>query len=104
MKKTMKKALSVMLVVVIMLTAAPLSGFVGLELPEWLDVSIEASAETSGTCGEKVTWTFDESTGTLTISGTGEMDENLYWNCPWEDFRDNIETIIINDGVTIIGD
>ncbi len=30
MKKTMKKALSVLLVVVIVLTATPMSGFVGL--------------------------------------------------------------------------
>ena len=29
---------------------------------------------TSGTCGENLTWNFEESTGTLTISGTGEME------------------------------
>ena len=33
-----------MLVVVIMLTAAPLSGFVGLELPEWFNTSVNANA------------------------------------------------------------
>ena len=31
-----------------------------------------ASAATSGTCGENVTWTLDDY-GTLTISGTGNM-------------------------------
>ena len=39
MMKAIKKAISVMLVVVIMLTAAPLSGLVGIELPKWLDFS-----------------------------------------------------------------
>ena len=35
---------------------------------------ITASAETySGTCGDNLTWTFDEGTSTLTIAGTGEM-------------------------------
>lgn len=76
MKKTLKKVLSVMLVVVIVLTAAPLSGFVGLELPEWLDFSIiSKAAETSGTCGENVTWSYDKTTYTLTISGEGAMDD-----------------------------
>ena len=31
---------------------------------------ITANAATSGTCGDNVTWTLDDS-GTLTISGTG---------------------------------
>lgn len=46
MKKAFKKVLSVMLVVIIMLTAAPLSGFVGLKLPEWLDFTVNANAKT----------------------------------------------------------
>lgn len=32
------------------------------------------AAETSGTCGEYVTWQFDETSGTLTIEGTGAME------------------------------
>ena len=38
-------------------------------------VPLVASAATSGTCGENVTWTLDED-GTLTISGTGDMDSS----------------------------
>ena len=104
--KTIKKALSVMLVVVIMLTASPLSGFVGLELPEWLDFSITSSAAepTSGTCGENLTWTFDDSTDTLTISGTGAMYDYDIDNRPWESYEDSIKTVVINSGVTSIGD
>lgn len=105
MKKMMKKALSVMLVVVIMLTAAPLSGFVGLELPELLDFSIVSNAaETSGTCGDNLTWTFGDSTGTLTISGTGAMKDYKSDIRPWEGYIDNIKKVVINDGVTTIGD
>ena len=105
------KALSVMLAVVLTLTAAPLSGFVGLEFPEWLDFSIMSSAaETSGTCGDNLTWNFDESTGTLTISGKGAMYDYYYYNGsnrdnrPWKSYKYSIKTVIINNNVTTIGD
>ena len=103
MKKKIMKALSVMLAVVLTLTAAPLSGFVGLELPDWLDVSIEASAETSGSCGENLTWSFEETTGTLTISGTGAMYDYSYSTRPFQDFESNIVSLVINAGTTTIG-
>ena len=45
LKKVIVKSLSVMLAVVLTLTAAPLSGFVGLELPKWLDFSIKTIAK-----------------------------------------------------------
>ena len=39
-------------------------------------IPITASAATkSGTCGENVTWTYDDTTYTLTISGTGPMEK-----------------------------
>ena len=104
MKKSIIKVFSVILVVVLTLTSAPLSGLVGLELPEWLDFSIISSAaETSGTCGENVTWTFDESAGTLTISGTGAMFDYDSNNRPWESYRYSIKKVIIGNGVTTIG-
>ena len=50
-KKIIIKALSVMLAVVLTLTAAPLSGFVGLELPKWINTSLRAGAtDTSVDC------------------------------------------------------
>ncbi|MDE7093279.1 MAG: leucine-rich repeat protein, partial [Oscillospiraceae bacterium] len=59
---------------------------------------------TSGKCGENVTWNFDETTGILTIDGTGEMqDFNFYDDVSWKYLRENIKTVIINDGVTSIG-
>ena len=63
MKKTFIKALSVVMVVVMTFTASPLSGFVGLELPEWLDFSVEAEAAEPGvsgySAGAAVQWALD---------------------------------------------
>lgn len=64
------------------------------------------NAPTSGTCGENLTWELDLETGTLTISGSGEMSN--YGNtddtyAPWYDYRDNIYEANIGDGVTSIG-
>ena len=105
MKKAFVKVISVMLVVVITLTAAPLSGFVGLELPQWLDFSITSSAATiSGACGENLTWSYNTSTYTLTISGTGEMYDYGYNNHPWKSYEYSIRYVVVNNGVTTIGE
>ena len=37
-------------------------------------MGLQAEAATSGSCGKNVTWKFDTKTGTLTISGSGPMD------------------------------
>ena len=62
-----------------------------------------ADAPTSGTCGENLTWTLDGA-GTLTISGTGEM-EDYEWSGghPWRDSRSEIKAVVIGSGVTTIG-
>lgn len=67
----------------------------------------------SGSCGENVTWTLDRTAKTLTISGTGATyDYDSYidyyyeiWesNCPFFDLRNSVSRIIIEDGVTAIG-
>lgn len=59
-------------------------------------------APTSGTCGANLTWTLDPA-GTLTISGTGEMEEFDYFGAPWSRNRDSIKTVVIESGVTTIG-
>ncbi len=94
MKKT-SKFLSVFLALLMVITIIPMS-------------NITASAEdilTSGSCGENVMWEFDSSTGALTISGTGVMDDYrpLGQDRPWIDFVDKIQTVIIEEGVTAIG-
>ena len=69
-------------------------------------------------CGSEesdVTYTFDKKTGLLTISGTGETWN--YWNTfvaapngtfnyanPFTDIKDDIKKVVINEGVTLVGD
>lgn len=64
---------------------------------------ITVSAASSGTCGENLTWTLDDS-GTLTISGSGEMtDWESYDEAPWYSLRRRITSVTIKSGVTSIG-
>ena len=75
--------------------------------------AVPASAEeiASGTCGDNLTWVLTDD-GTLTISGEGAM-EDYYSNyakeeplryAPWYANQMNIKHIVINSGVTTIGD
>ena len=71
-------------------------------------VEAQATIVDSGTCGDNITWTLDDE-GTLTISGTGAMDNYKESNmvnelAPW--YRDplRVKNIIIEGGVTTIGD
>ena len=67
-----------------------------LSLTAGLDFS--AYAETiKGECGENVTYSFDSKTGTLIISGTGDMYFSDY-----SEFYKNIKVVIIEKGVTSI--
>ena len=61
-------------------------------------------AATSGVCGDKLTWVLDS--GTLTISGTGSMDDyQSSSDQPWykEGVSKDIKTVVIEGGVTSIG-
>ena len=69
---------------------------------------IEQTKITSGNCGPKgsessVTWSLDDA-GTLTISGTGNMENYEASRVPWYDKKKEIKSVVINDGVTSIGD
>ncbi len=106
MKRRFKRILSVLLVVVMLLTAAPLSGFVGLDLPNLADLfTLKADAAAySGKCGDNLTWSLDTDTGVLTISGTGYMyNWNYYGDVPWFSNRSSVKTVVIPDSVTSIG-
>ncbi len=64
-------------------------------------------AATSGACGENVTWSYDESTKTLTISGNGKMSDyeaDMAYTYPWVKQREKTEKVVIGNGVTSIGD
>lgn len=61
--------------------------------------------ETSGSCGENVTWEFED--GVLTISGSGAMYNyfaSAKGDVPWYEYRDNIKRTVVEEGVSTIGD
>ena len=60
-----------------------------------------ATMATEGTCGEQLTWKLED--GTLTISGTGAMEDYVNGSAPWYAERDQIQTVVIEAGVTSIG-
>ncbi len=60
------------------------------------------SAAASGICGENLTWTLDAA-GTLTVSGTGAMEDYNYKDAPWHQSRDSIKAVVVESGVTAIG-
>lgn len=55
------------------------------------------SMDKKGGCGDDLTWVLEGST--LTITGEGEMDDG----CPWEFYKDTIETVIFNGDITTVG-
>lgn len=57
----------------------------------------------NGTCGDNLTYAFDQTTGTLTISGTGDMTDYSYNSSPWNAFKASITDVIIENGVESIG-
>lgn len=69
------------------------------ELDEMLEVTTEPP-RAENQCGDDVFWSY--SAGTLTISGTGAMDD-LYEVVPWDIYRDEITHLVLTGGVTYIG-
>lgn len=59
--------------------------------------ALAASAEAEGTCGEGLTWTLRDHI--LTISGSGDMEDG----CPWEEYKDEIRSVVLTGGVSRIG-
>ena len=69
-----------------------------LSIVSVVDFSAYADVQT-GSCGDNVTYSLDTETGVLTISGTGDM----YSYGPFYE-NTNIKSVIIESGVTSIGD
>ena len=98
----MKKAFSLMLTFLFVLSILFCFAFV-------------SSAETvTGTCGDSAVWTYDSDTKTLTISGTGSTADYLgpdpsvpefyYRAKPWDAYVGGIESVVVEEGITRIGD
>lgn len=67
---------------------------VGLAVPAF-------AADTSGSCGDNVTWSYNN--GTLSIQGTGNMENYFGFGSPWSSYREQIHTVNIGAGVTSVG-
>ena len=87
----MKKIISLLLSLAMLLTITS-----GLNLTAY-------AAVRTGSCGDNVTYSLDTSTGVLTISGTGDMADYRDTNSPFYD-NNSVESVIIENGVTSIGD
>lgn len=62
------------------------------------DLSAYAAVATSGKCGSNITWNYDKSSKTLSLSGFGETEhasENQ-----WESFKQDVKTLNIGYGIT----
>ena len=55
----------------------------------------------SGTCGENLTWAFEN--GVLTIDGEGSMMDYDADDAPWKNYRGDITSVVIKSGATTIG-
>lgn len=88
MKKIMKKIINVFMVVLMILSLSTLS---------------IVKAEEEGLCGNNVYWSVSND-GTLTIKGSGDMNDYFYpRDLPYFNKATDIKKIIIEDGVTKIG-
>ena len=54
----------------------------------------------TGSCGSDLSWTLNGNT--LTISGTGAMDD-FGSGAPWDDNAEQIHTVVLSGGVTTVG-
>ena len=88
-----KKAISLLLALIMAVSMIPS-----------FEMAAYAEELSSGSCGENVTYSFDSKSGTLTISGTGDMYNYISPN-PVSPFRRNqkLTNIIVQSGVPSIG-
>lgn len=61
----------------------------------------DSGIKSSEKCGYNAKWSFEN--GTLTVSGTGRMFDYSH-DVPWYDFCEDIKCVIIENGITSIGD
>ena len=64
------------------------------------------NAAASGSCGEHVKWTLTGAGNnlTLTFSGSGSMEDLREEDIPWASNRDKIKKVVVEDGITSVGD
>lgn len=103
MNKQIKKGLALALCLVMMVASVPFGGLIGVDFGGAFEVSATDESY-SGSCGDNVTYSFDSTSGTLTISGTGDMTDWSMGGSLWNSYRELILSVVIGSGVTSIGD
>ncbi|MCQ2485669.1 MAG: leucine-rich repeat protein [Clostridia bacterium] len=99
-----KRVFAIIVIVSLLLTSAPLHEIVKFDM--FMPFSFTAKAEdyplsVTGQCGENAYWNFDNSTGELTITGTGML--GIYHNYSWYScfsWNSEIKSVIIENGIT----
>lgn len=99
----MKKIFCILTAAAICLSVLSGSAFAEGLAPEIIPSEIIPMAALSGPAGESSTWTFDETSGTLTISGTGNSN-NYYGNGYLEidEIQDKIKSVVVESGITSV--
>ncbi len=64
------------------------------------DFFIYPFTQNCGENGDNVTWSFDENSGVMTVSGSGRMMDH---KGAWERYEDRITAVVVEDGVTGVG-
>lgn len=81
-------------------SSAVYSDNVAEQIPAFVQQMTQEKGASGGACGTNLTWKLDN-TGTLTISGTGEMADGAFG---WQDSCASIKQLVVADGVTSIAD
>lgn len=93
------RILMLLLAACLMMNLLPFGAFAA-EAEETAEAVAEEARDSntvSGTCGEGLSWVLEDNT--LTISGSGEMEDGA----PWEAHAKKIEKLVLTGGVTKIG-
>lgn len=93
--KVIIRVISVMLCALLIASFCTVTAFAA-------DTSIAVTGGEGGEDGN-ITWGWTEIDKTLVLSGTGQMN-NYTDDAPWAYMSDSIEKIVINDGITSIGE
>ena len=93
----MKRFFSYMILLCLLLTPLP----VGARATQTQATEAEEPLREPGYCGEDLTWSYDS--GTLTISGNGDMDDYPDGDAPWLEYKDNIEKLVFTGSVSSVG-
>lgn len=63
---------------------------------------MNAAVDDSGSCGDNVTYSFNGTTGEMVITGTGPMTVFSSGTAPWKNYKADITSVVVEDGVTSV--